>query len=387
MRPRLKVSGTYINFALGILAAVALTLPNGCGDKVALPSDLPAPCYNCGGIDTAYVQINPAWTSADGLAFNKPYDVCIGYDQFVYVCDAKNNRVIKFAEDGTFIESDSVINPVAITQDRGLDLLVVAGDFFTTKPDTIFAGTDSARIVLDSTIYGNAIYRKRHFGNAGFQVVWRADSPYYSTYDPLHQRDIWHEAEFWGIVASTETNKEYFLADYGMGRILRFNSEDKPVPPELVSEGVAYGKTSYPSDVFYYTIAGQNYLAFAQGIGNFGVQIVSPVNGQPLFANSEEGLPPLVRFSARVAKKQVAVDELSNFFVLLEMIDSESGKLHMLYKYDRTGQKLLEFGTEGSGERQFRNPRGLAYKNGILYIADTGNNRIVRYQLATDIQQ
>jgi hypothetical protein len=171
-----------------------------------------------------------------------------------------------------------------------------------------------------------------------------------------------------------------------MGRILRFNGEDKPVPPELVSEGAAYGKTTYPCDIFFYTIAEQNYLAFAQGLGNFGVQIVSPINGTPLFAADEEGLPPLVRFSA-AGFKQVAVDEQSNFYVLLQAVDAESGKLHMLHKYDRTGEKLLEFGTEGSGERQFRNPRGLAYNNGILYIADTGNNRIVRYQLATDIQQ
>ena len=97
-------------------------------------------------------------------------------------------------------------------------------------------------------------------------------------------------------------------------------------------------------------------------------------------------MPPLVRLSSR-GPKQIAVDELSNFYVLLESSDPDLGTHHLLYKYHRTGQKLLEFGTEGSGERQFRRPRGLAYSNGILYVADTGNNRIVRYQLATDIQQ
>ena len=386
MRHTPKISGRYLSLVFGLFVAAALLLPNGCGKRVALPTDLPAPCYNCGGVDTSYLQVNPLWTTADGITFNRPHDVYIGYDRFVYICDTKNNRVVKFAEDGTFIESDSVINPVAITQDRGLDLLVVAGDFYTTKPDTIFAGTDSARIVLDSTIYGNAIYRKRHFGNAGFQVVWRADSPYWSTYDPLQQRDIWHEAEFWGIAASTETSKEYFLADFWIGRIIRFNSEDEPVPPDLIGEGVGVGKTQYPMDLYFYSIAGQNYLAYAQGIANLGVQIVSPVNGAPLFTAGEEGLPPLIRTSARGAK-QVAVDERSNFYVLLQAIDNDLGARHMLYKYDRNGQRLLEFGTDGSGERQFRNPRGLAYSNGILYIADTGNNRIVRYQLATDIQQ
>jgi hypothetical protein len=386
MRRQFKIAGGYFSLSLALLAAIALFLPNGCGDKVALPSDLPAPCYNCGSVDTSYVQVNPTWIAADGIAFNKPHDVLIGYDRFVYVCDTKNNRVVKFAEDGTFIESDSVVNPVAITQDRGLDLLVVAGDFYTTHEDTIFAGTDSMSTVLDSTIYGNAIYRKRHFGNDGFQAVWRADSPYWSTYSSTTRDTIWHEAEFWGIAASTETSKEYFLADFWVGRIMRFSSEDKPVPPDLIGEGVGVGKTSYPMDAYFYTIAGQSYLAFAQGIGNFGVQIVSPINGTPLFTAGEEGLPPLARINARGAK-QVAVDERSNFYVLLEATDPDLGAHHLLYKYDRNGQRLLEFGTEGSGERQFSRPRGLAYSNGILYIADTGNNRIVRYQLATDIQQ
>jgi hypothetical protein len=377
----------WVGISLGLLVIVTVLLAVGCGDKLALPSDLPKPDPNGGGIDTSYVLVNPIWTEAGGIAFNKPHDVVVGYDQYIYICDTKNNRIVKLAEDGTFIESDSVINPVALTQDRGLDLLVVSGDYLTTHPDTILFGTDSMQITLDSTIYGNAINRKRHFGSDGFKPVWQADSPWWSTYDPLHHREIWHEAEFWGISASTETNKEYFLADFGMGRILRFNSEDRAVPPAVVDSGVAYGKTSYPCDVYFYSIAGQNYLAFAQGVGNFGVQIVSPVNGTPLFTTSDEGLPPLVRFSSRSPNKQIAVDELSNFYVLLEKTDPDFGISRLFYKYDRTGQKLLEFGTEGSGERQFNHPRGLAYLNGILYIADMGNNRIVRYQLATDIQQ
>lgn len=386
MRTELKTIRIWATLLLAIFAVVALTLVSGCGDKVALPSDLPKPDPNNPGIDTTYVQVNPVWTGAGGLSFNQPHDVVVGYDQYIYICDTKNNRIVKMAVDGTFIESDSAINPVAVTQDRGLDLLMVAGDYVTTRPDTIFPGTDSMRIVEDSTVYGNAVYRKRHFGNGEFEMVWQAASPYWSTYDPLHARWIWHEAEFWGITASTETDKLYFLADFWKGRIVRFNSEDLGVPPVVVDSGVAYGKTSYPSDVYFYTIAGKNYLAFAQGIGNFGVQVVSPINGIPIFTPSEDGLPPLVRINSR-GYKQVAVDEYSNFYVLLEKTDPDLGTTRLFYKYDRKGQLLLSFGTEGSGERQFRSPRGLAYLNGIIYIADTGNNRIVRYQLATDIQQ
>ncbi len=362
----------------GAVVVIGILMAVGCGDKVTLPNDLPKPNYHGGGIDTSYVQVNPVWTEAGGIAFNKPYDVYIGYDQLIYICDTKNNRVVKMSPDGTFLGSDSATNPVAITQDRGLDLLVVAGDFQT------FTRIDSTHV--DTTTYGNAVYRKRYFGGQGFQKVFQADSPYFRWYDQVQHIYRFEEAAFYGIAASTGIDKEYFVADFWKGRIVRFNSEDRAIPPDLITEGIEVGKTKYPMDLFYYQIAGQGYLAFAQGAPNLGVQVISPVNGAPYFTNTGEGLPPLVRISSDDAK-QVVVDELSNFYVLLSAPNPNLGAHHFFLKFDRYGQPLLEFGTLGSGERQFRNPRGMAYHKGIIYIADTGNNRIIRYQLATDVQQ
>ena len=48
---------------------------------------------------------------------------------------------------------------------------------------------------------------------------------------------------------------------------------------------------------------------------------------------------------------------------------------------------LLAFGEFGSGEKQFRSPQGICHFEGILYIADAGNNRIVRMQLTTEARQ
>lgn len=46
----------------------------------------------------------------------------------------------------------------------------------------------------------------------------------------------------------------------------------------------------------------------------------------------------------------------------------------------------VSFGGEGSGPLQFRDPSGVAYFERIVYVADTGNNRIARYRLNTDFE-
>ncbi|MDZ4698359.1 MAG: hypothetical protein SH809_01530 [Rhodothermales bacterium] len=38
------------------------------------------------------------------------------------------------------------------------------------------------------------------------------------------------------------------------------------------------------------------------------------------------------------------------------------------------------------GALQFRNPNGVAYFDRVVYVADTGNNRISRFKLNTDFE-
>ena len=46
----------------------------------------------------------------------------------------------------------------------------------------------------------------------------------------------------------------------------------------------------------------------------------------------------------------------------------------------------VSFGGTGDGALQFRDPQGVAYFDQIVYVADTGNNRISRYRLNTDFE-
>jgi len=51
-----------------------------------------------------------------------------------------------------------------------------------------------------------------------------------------------------------------------------------------------------------------------------------------------------------------------------------------------TRQVIASFGGEGSGPFQFRDPSGVAYMRNTVYVADRGNNRVMRYRLSTDLE-
>ena len=47
---------------------------------------------------------------------------------------------------------------------------------------------------------------------------------------------------------------------------------------------------------------------------------------------------------------------------------------------------VVSFGGTGDGPLEFDDPQGVAYFNEIVYVADTGNNRISRFRLNTDFE-
>ncbi|GAB5410114.1 MAG: hypothetical protein BalsKO_24790 [Balneolaceae bacterium] len=53
---------------------------------------------------------------------------------------------------------------------------------------------------------------------------------------------------------------------------------------------------------------------------------------------------------------------------------------------DQTRQILVSFGELGADAKQFNNPSGVAYFDRVVYVADTGNNRISRFKLTSDFE-
>jgi hypothetical protein len=70
--------------------------------------------------------------------------------------------------------------------------------------------------------------------------------------------------------------------------------------------------------------------------------------------------------------RQVALDEATNDIYVVNQSGSD------LVKITPNGTKI-PFGTPGTGRKQFNNPNGLALQGDFIYIADTGNNRVVSF--------
>ena len=68
--------------------------------------------------------------------------------------------------------------------------------------------------------------------------------------------------------------------------------------------------------------------------------------------------------------RKLAVDESGNVYV----VDSEN---HRVQVFDSNGIYLRQWGSEGSGEGEFKSPSGLALdESGNVYITELGNHRV-----------
>lgn len=90
----------------------------------------------------------------------------------------------------------------------------------------------------------------------------------------------------------------------------------------------------------------------------------------------------------------IAPDETGYIFV----IDSERDSLYQFSPLGFEGvnpppasgitkQVISSFGGRGLGPFQFNQPQGVAYFRRVVYVADTGNGRIMRYKLSIDLER
>lgn len=331
-------------FRLLIIAALFGVIYIGCSEKIQQPGDLPDPgIYNP---DTTYVMISPAWTEADGLAFDHPSDVIVGYDRTIYIADTYNDRVVRLDLAGNFIESYNVHHPTQIAQDRGLDLLVV---------------TDSSTIL-----------RREYRTQADFVEVHSEPDVLLPPPPDAH----FVPAALFGICASPFPDKSYYFSHYYENGILKYNADDGFVKVQILP-GIGVGRASAPVGINAKNFNGEFYLCYTSGQSSYSIQIINLSTNLPLIpdTSSTNIYRPTV-----TGHKDITMDALGNIFVTMASTSE-------VWKYNRYGNYVLRFGQAGTGDDLLSNPRGIdAYQN-YLYVADRNNNRVVRFEASTSAQQ
>ena len=325
---------------------------------------------NIGG-DTVFVMLNPVWEG-----YNKPQDIMVGREPFIYVADTENDRIVMLNLAGQILGTRSIKHPVALAQDHRLNLIVVA------QFDTSVGGstqTFSAAFKLDLVSVQHQIElapitrllpraqdlnrpEREYTGTCVFAnnvfYVSRKGPNNSNFIDPDNSILIFVPKKFFregaegdtlvGRVPNIDPLGQGPVSAYDISSMTSFNDQSIDMIVTLI------GGTSFKSNWLHYQITpiDQRYVS------NF-----SPSSGLDFMIPNRFEQP-----------EGSALDNFGNIYI------ADAGK-DSIYKFNSFGDELESFG----GPDLFSQPHGVAHFDKTLYVADTGNNRILRFSLSTDL--
>ncbi len=405
--------------------ALAALLAAGCGDLLGAKDDPTADeIFEAGRTEPGqfkeveYVALFPFFSQAgDGGTLQSPKDVYVGYDEFIYVVDERGLHVLDLAGRGAaFLAIDG--GATSVVQDRRLHVYV------TARRDTLLGGrTWNLPVVLHYAGITQGAPRL-------VDIIWHPfddDSRKFNRPDPIPTDE---EVAFTGI-AVLPSNSIYVsrrgpvnsLASIILphNTVLEFNPEGVntqaivALNPSLPSLRSAIN----PADVLTFvqppqrqSFPDEKHFIIAQSPPSgqplrYGVlsirAVVTPdgivyrpdtdkigVAGSPEFGDGflydefKFGNPSDLAFAADGTNYIFVLDAgLDRLFVFtargVEGVAAPPGA-------STTKPVVVSFGGTGDGALQFRSPQGVAYFNRIVYVADTGNNRLSRFRLNTDFE-
>jgi hypothetical protein len=355
-------------FLIAIIFLTAFTFYS-CEDKLDLSK---FPITNNGNVnvsDTVYVQQQPVWSN-----FNGPEDVLVGNEPVIYVADTKNNSVVQLDLSGGYIGNYNFglnIFPKKISQDGFFDLLVICDSVSTADTISILY---RLKIVTGGGIINNAPKIEL--------MLSTIPTPNSSKLRKFTGITVFNDNSY--IVTRRGPEDPYGI-DPG-NALLKLYGRDSVSSITILSGFQSSGNSFYSIENVASIVAVKNsstdFIISRSTKDTVTINKViwfqfNSVNGSydPKFTSQSEDIVN-IKFGG---PDKVIQDIGYNVYII------DSYRNH-LYKFNSIGRLLIEsFGTYGSGENQFINPKGISHFNKVLYIADTGNNRIVRYKLSTDI--
>jgi hypothetical protein len=319
-----KDSFSLKSWLLPLVFAIALAAIVACGEKMKMPTEVP-PGGNLG--DTLYLMLNPPWDAEHGYIFSRPTCIYFGKDTYLYVCDTGNNRILQLDAAGTIHGEFPINNPISVSQDELMRLLVVTGERKVYKIDLGPGGDRIARVAfdLDNIPYSDTTRLKHH------QMID-------STYD-----------RFVSITDLPANDKTYLVAassdQINNGRILWFqgfrgNEEyrdtlfdrkfsnadaDTFINPVIIT-GNGVTTTNYPNSIYAYELSGSTHLIVCQVWDRHWIFSYSHMPGET----------DLLRRGLFSLPKGATVDAQGNIYV----VDAGSNRFAGAMKFSKQGTFL-----------------------------------------------
>jgi DNA-binding beta-propeller fold protein YncE len=341
-----------------------------CGDKLDLTEVQNVEAEESGKFgDTVYIPVNPPWEG-----FNKPKDLIVGKDQFIYVADKGNNRIVMLNLDGELMGETEIQQPIALAQDYRLNLFVCA-EFDTTinnqprtyaavyKINLFQANHDIDAANMKRILPRTAADLDENLDYTGVGVFY--DNRYYIARtgpdNPLINPDnsVLH---FQQKKTSDGTRKDTLI-----GRV-----------PLLAPEGQGLMSANHISSITTFDRPNYDMIITLLGKNSFKTQVLQYVVN-PQFEGYQSKFSTefadILEFNKFGAPEDAVVDFRGNIFVA----DAEKDSI---FKFNSFGDELQSFG----GSDVFNGPSAVGHFDRTLYIADTENDRILRFILSTDVE-
>lgn len=341
-----------------------------CTDKFVAPDNTVDPDGSIIINDTVYVQQFPIWSG-----FNKPQDILIGREPFLYVADTDNDRIVMMNVAGEILGTKTIKKPVALAQDYRLNLIVCA------QFDTVINNVNtsySAVFKIDLVSVGHIIAQapiKRLLPKTSFDFlrtdrvytgvcVFFDNSFYVSRRGPSNSNPI--DPDNGVLIFEQKFTPGGIKIDTLVGRV-----------PSLEPEGTGLLSSNKISSLTSFNNNRYDFIMTMIGNNSFRTQWLQYVRTED-FTGYQNYLQPFSTDLMTVNKfgkpEDVTLDDKNNIFVA----DAEKDSI---YKFNTFGDELESFGGPGL----FNAPHSVAYFDKTLYVCDTNNNRILRFILSTDI--
>lgn len=359
--------------------------------------------------DVAYVPIQPAWDQ-----FVYPSDICVGFDELLYVVDEATEQIIGLDESGREQGRFRVPGVTSVTQDRRFDLLACG------TIDTVSANGEPITLAC--------LYRIRMTGEGSkygirhAKIINKIIHPFYARSN-VNTADLAVRFKKVAVMASDipSQNNRYYVTRQGAGgsgvlgpndAVLIFSNNDQFETPISVttSSGVFNDYFRRPSGIatfaqppqiqasqerhfFYSSVDPSNelmvqYIEYIES--DFGAEfrpVIFPVGDT---TKADGFLYEPGKFSNPVS---ITVAGDNSRFLFVVDADKDS-----LFQFTRDGfegvlpppasgitkMQKASFGGTGNGLTQFNRPSGVAYYRRIVYVADAGNGRVLRFRLTLD---
>jgi hypothetical protein len=339
----------------------------GCNDKFDITTfNAQKGGGNIGG-DTVYIKMTPEWTG-----FNKPQDILVGNEPFIYIADTDNDRIVMMNMAGQVLGTRTIKKPVALSQDYMLNLFVCCEEIVSNvnvsalvKLDLVKSGhkIETAPItrLLPVGVPTPGEQRVKYTGICCFYdntlYVSRTGPNNTSIIDPDNSILIFKKYLVSGV-----------KIDSLVGRVPLLDATGTGIP---TARNISSITTLRKQNIdFLLTTSDPNVSFMTQAL------TYNPNSENPRYETKFSPFTCDLMSLGKFKKPEgCTIDYYGNIFIA----DADSNRI---YKFNQFGDELESFGNYTT----LKNPSGVAWFDRVLYVADTGNNRILRFMLSTDLR-